>query len=143
MERCRVIDQLAIRKFGNILAELARYSVVGGVAFVADFGSLYVFTDLLGVYYLLSAALAFFLGLIVNYRLSVCWVFETRSVGSQRKEFVIFLTIGLVGLALNELFMWWATGMMGLHYMRSKAVSTGFVYLWNFFARKYILFNEG
>jgi putative flippase GtrA len=47
-----------------------------------DFGSLYVLTEYAGVYYLVSAAAAFLLGLSTNYALSVAWVFGTRAVSS-------------------------------------------------------------
>ncbi|MFQ6003571.1 MAG: GtrA family protein, partial [Candidatus Zixiibacteriota bacterium] len=56
-------------------------------------------------------------------------------------ELFIFSLIGIVGLGFNELFIWFFTEKVHLYYLLSKIVSTFFVYLWNFFARKYILFR--
>ena len=56
-------------------------------------------------------------------------------------EIGIFTCIGMIGLGLNELFMWAFTERVRLHYLMSKAVATVFVYFWNFFARKFILFR--
>jgi putative flippase GtrA len=121
--------------------QFIRYTAVGGVAFAVDFGSLFLLTDGFGIHYLTSAAVAFVLGLTVNYLLSVSWVFDLRALADRRKEFAIFAAIGLLGLGFNELFIWFFTEHIHFHYLISKACSTVLVFLWNFVARKYILFR--
>ena len=125
----------------NTLIQLFRYTFVGGVAFVVDFSSLFIFTEFLNLYYLISAAIAFLLGLITNYILSIVWVFYKRVFRSKLLEFGIFALIGIIGLCLNILLIWFFTEQIHFHYLLSKIASTVFVYLWNFFARKYILFR--
>lgn len=128
-------------KTDKLFIQLFRYTFVGGIAFVVDFGSLFALTEFFNVYYLTSAALAFILGLTTNYILSVLWVFNTRTVNKKWLEFVIFAVIGVVGLGLNELIIWFFTEKVLLHYLVSKIISTILIYLWNFFARKFILFK--
>jgi len=118
-----------------------RYGFVGGTAFIVDFGLLYVLTAYAGLYYLLSATISFLVGLVVNYILSIFWVFSRRSFSSRWLEFWIFAAVGVVGLGLNDLFMWLLTGMAGYYYLYSKVISTFLVFLWNFFARKLSLFR--
>ena len=125
----------------NTLIQLFRYTFVGGVAYVVDFGLLYSLTEFLNLHYLISAAISFILGLITNYILSIAWVFSKRKLNSKPLEFVIFTSVGIIGLGLNELFIWFFTEWVHFHYLVSKLVSTVFVYLWNFVARKYILFR--
>jgi putative flippase GtrA len=125
----------------TLFGQLCRYTIVGFIAFVFDFGTLYGLTHFLGVHYLLSAAAAFVLGLSVNYTLSIKWVFSRRTVRNGSAEFLIFALVGAAGLGLNELFIWLFTEIAHFHYLVSKIISTIFVYLWNFFARKYALFN--
>ena len=129
-------------KTNNTLVQLFRYTIVGGLAFVVDFGSLFAFTEYLGIHYLVSAALAFILGLFTNYLLSLMWVFSQRSMSSPLAEFLIFAAIGLIGLGMNEVLIWTLTEIVGFHYLASKLCSTGIVYLWNFFARKFTLFSQ-
>lgn len=136
-----VFTKLLAGKSDSLFIQLFRYTFVGGVAFLVDFGSLFAFTELLGIHYLISAAIAFILGLITNYLLSIIWVFTRRTLTNRWTELLIFSLIGVVGLGFNELFIWFFTEKVHLHYLLSKIVSTFFVYLWNFFARKYILFN--
>ena len=52
-----------------------------------------------------------------------------------------FAAIGVVGLALNDALIWLFTDCIGTHYMFSKIVAAAMVYLWNFFARKYLVFR--
>jgi len=125
----------------NTLIQLFRYTFVGGIAFLVDFCSLFIFTEFFYIHYLVAAAIAFILGLITNYILSVVWVFHKRTFSSKSLEFGIFALIGIIGLFLNVLFIWFFTEQLHFHYLFSKIVSTVFVYLWNFFTRKYALFH--
>ena len=122
--------------------QLFKYFFVGGIAYCVDFGSLFILTDIVKVHYLISAAIAFTLGLITNYTLSIIWVFSKRTVADKRLEFIIFSVIGLVGLGLNEVIIWFFTETAHFHYLISKIFSTVVVFFWNFFARKKILFSR-
>lgn len=124
------------------MLQLFRYGFVGGVAFLADYGTLYAATEYLHFHHLFSAALAFIIGLLVNYLLSTSWVFASRSQTDKKLEFLIFAVIGVIGLGLNELIIYLGTDVCGLHYMLSKLISTAIVFFWNFAARKLILFNK-
>ncbi len=136
------LHTLFVAPTNNTLLQLFRYGFVGGVAFVVDYGSLYVLTEFLSVPYLWSAAIAFILGLVTNYLLSISWVFKKNATMQRWQEFLFFAIIGVIGLGFNELIMYVGTDILHLHYMLSKLISTVIVFFWNFFARKYLLFNK-
>ena len=136
------LHTLFVAPTNNTLLQLFRYGFVGGVAFVVDYGSLYVLTEFLSVPYLWSAAIAFILGLVTNYLLSISWVFKKNATLQRWQEFLFFAIIGVIGLGFNELIMYVGTDLLHLHYMLSKLISTVIVFFWNFFARKYLLFNK-
>lgn len=129
-------------KTSNVFVQLFRYFFVGGVAFVADFGMLYVLTEYAGWHYLLSAAISFTVGLAVNYGLSIVWVFDSNVVKNRYLEFVFFALIGCVGLLLNAFFLYFFTEVCGFYYLYSKLVATVLVFFWNFGARRFILFRS-
>ncbi len=133
---------LFVAPTNNGLLQLFRYGFVGGMAFIVDYGTLFCLTQYAGVPYLWSAAIAFILGLIVNYLISIRWVFQHSEKMQIWQEFLLFAFIGVVGLGLNELIMYAGTDLVKLHYMISKLISTAIVFFWNFFARKFILFNK-
>lgn len=125
----------------KLLVQFVRYFFVGGFAFVVDFGLLYILTEYAGLHYLLSATLSFIAGLLVNYIISCLWVFNGSKFKNRLIEFLFFAAIGVVGLALNDALIWLFTDCIGTHYMFSKIVAAAMVYLWNFFARKYLVFR--
>ncbi|BDZ67311.1 hypothetical protein GCM10025860_07590 [Methanobacterium ferruginis] len=125
----------------NTLIQLFRYCFVGGAAFLVDFGSLFIFTEYFGIYYLISAAIAFILGLIANYVLSLSWVFNKRTLNNKKLEFGVFALIGIVGLGLNELFIYFFTDYLQIYYLISKILAAIIILFWNFFARKFTLFR--
>lgn len=138
----RIIEKLLVSSSNNTLLQLFRYTFVGGFAFVVDFGLLYTLTEFGDLHYLLSATISFVAGLVVNYVLSKLWVFTQSTYSNKRVEFLLFAIIGVIGLLINNVSIWLLSDVLGLWYMLSKAITTIVTYLWNFFARKYLLFNK-
>lgn len=122
--------------------QFMRYILVGALAFVVDFSFLFICTDLVGIHYLISASIGFIMGLIINYLLSIKWVFNRRNVENKLLEFQIFSIIGFFGLFLNEYLLWLFTDYFLIYYLFSKILAAIIILLWNFFARKFILFNS-
>lgn len=135
------IRKIFFNQSNNTLLQLFRYTFVGGLAFMIDFGLLFALTEYAGFHYLFSATISFVAGLIVNYLLSKVWVFTRSTIAKRELEFLIFAVIGIIGLLINNLFLWLLTNVIGLWYMFSKVLVTIITYLWNFFVRKLILFR--
>lgn len=129
-------------KANKLSIQFFRYFIVGGMAFVVDFAVLYLLTEFASLYYLFSACIAFTAGIAINYALSVTWVFDYRSVDNRVHEFAIFTLIGITGLGLNAALMWLFTELVGLHYLGSKMVAAALIFLFNFGARKALIFSD-
>jgi putative flippase GtrA len=136
------IRYIFIGETNSTFLQLFRYTFVGGAAFIADFGILYILTEYFKIHYLISAGISFILGLLINYFLSVKWVFNSRAMKNRTLEFLLFTLIGLIGLGLNELFLWILTDVLLIYYLLSKIFTAIIVYFWNFFARKFLLFRN-
>src|SRR5262249_48317497 len=139
MPRFRALFQ---GKTSNTLVQLFRYGLTGGLAFLLDFGSLYVLYHVFAVHYVGAAALAFLLGLATNYAVSVVWVFDQRTVKDPFVEFLMFALLGVVGLGITEATLLVLTGLWDVPVMVSKVVATGLTFMWNFGSRKLTLFSE-
>jgi len=135
------IKNLFFKPTNNVFLQLIRYTFVGGVAFLVDYGLLYVLTEYGHLYYLFSATLSFLFGLVVNYLLSKVWVFQRSVIQKKWIEFLVFSLIGVIGLIFTIFFLKIFTDYCSIHYMISKIITTIIVFLWNFLARKYIIFN--
>ena len=129
--------KLFLEKTDDTKLQFFRYLFVGGFAAVVNIGSLYVFTEFAHLYYLVANILGFLLGLLTNYLLSKWLVFSKENDLNKITEFIIYAIIGVVGLGLDTGFVWLFT-TIGIYYMIGKIISTGLVFIWNFFARKII-----
>ncbi len=137
-----LLKKFFITPTNHWMIQLFRYTFVGGLAFIVDFGTLFILKETFHIYYLIAAGIAFALGWLINYAISVVWVFPQKKFQNKTVEFLLFGAIGLVGLGLNEIFMFLLTDKVALHYLVSKIIATGGIYFWNFFARKFLLFNS-
>lgn len=123
----------------KLIAQIFKFSVVGGTAFLIDYGVMIALTELCGINYLISSGISFVVSVIYNYILSVRWVFEVDENGDKRKEFVVFIVLSLIGLGLNQLLMWVFVSMIHIFYMVAKIIVTAIVMLYNFITRKLFL----
>jgi putative flippase GtrA len=138
-----VVDQHGFRRPTAPLAyELVRYTVAGGLASLVDVGMLVVLTSGVGVYYLHAAAIAFGVGLLTSYLLSIAWVFQERRFQNPCVELGLFTLIGGLGLLWCGGCMWFLTEYAHLHYLCSKMGAALVVFLWNFLAKKWLLFHR-
>jgi putative flippase GtrA len=121
----------------NLLMQLFKFGLVGVVATVLDFLFLFLFTDVFGMYYLLSAAVSFVLSTLFNYAASMRFVFNSKfSKDEKTKELLLFTLLSVIGLLLNQFLMWFFVEKIALYYMLAKIVATFFVMAWNFISRK-------
>lgn len=121
--------------------EIFKYLIAGGFAFATDLAVLYGCTEWLGFHYLLSNIFSYSCGLVVAYILNTRWVFSYRRYASKtRKEFLIFTTIALIGLAISELVLLVLVSQASVYYVEAKIVATFFVTVFNFVAKKRLLF---
>lgn len=114
MEEKKVFGQTKKQLFWEIF----RFLLVGGTATVVDYLIFYVFRDLLlpasligGKTWdvcslIIATAFGFCAGLLVNWILSVKFVFravKNKEEAHSTKGFLIFTVIGLIGLGITEL----------------------------------------
>jgi putative flippase GtrA len=130
-----------VNKIASHLSQLTRYGIIGLVALFFDYSVLVILTEYAHINHLLSATAGFFVGLLVNYGLATRYVFKKGKLNNKKLEFIIYSVIGGGGLLFTIGLIWLLTDFLSIHYTISKAVAVGIVFLWNFYARKYILFN--
>ena len=131
-----------LAKSHSLVPQFARYTVVGGIATVFDYGTFIVLARALGWHYLLANACAFLVGIAVNYTLSTRWVFNHRNVNSHLAEFIVFAVVGVVGLGISQCTMLIGVEWVGLNYALAKLFAVGTQFIWNFGARKALLFRN-
>jgi len=122
--------------------QFAQYVLVGGLAFLVDFGTLFVLTDYADFHYLVSATAGFLLGLLVNYLICIRWIFDYRALSNVRHEFAVFAGVGVAGLVINNGLIYALTEWADIHYLGSKIVAAGLILIFNFSLRRTLLFSD-
>lgn len=135
-------------EYRDLAKELLRYSFVGVSSFFLDAFVLYlcenfIFNNAGEAGVLFSSAIGFIVGLIYNYIMSVKFVFKnTNNSKSLMENFIIFTIIGIVGFLLTQVGMIIGMKILSInHYMGVKIVVALLVFVWNYTARKIMVFK--
>ncbi|MCR4796984.1 MAG: GtrA family protein [Lachnospiraceae bacterium] len=135
-----------------LLEQILRFGVVGFISFFVDFGVYTLLCNVLDVHYIIAGFFGFVISVIVNYYLSMHYVFESRDDISKRREFIVFVILSAIGLLVNELILFicvdgiyyhwsWLNGWLSIKLMNmgAKVAATGVVMVYNFVTRKIFL----
>lgn len=123
----------------KLIEQFLKFGVVGVLAFLIDYGVLMLLNVGFGMNSVVAAAISFTASVVFNYLASMRFVFTHREDLSKTREFVIFVVLSVVGLAINEAVMWLGLQTVGgspFAVTATKVVATVIVMLWNFFSRK-------
>jgi putative flippase GtrA len=156
----------------SLFYEILRFLVVGGIATIADYAVYYLFRqwilppDLIAgsgawdtTSLIIATALGFCCGLIVNWIMSVKFVFrnvKNKEESRSKKSFLIFAVIGLIGLGITELGMHFGVKLLpdislfgSSDFLKlawkewiMKVVMTCIVLVWNYVGRKLFVFKS-
>ena len=127
------------KKTENLLIQIFKFGIVGGIAFLIDYIVLFCCKEFIGLSVLLSAAIAFTVSVIYNYIASVKWVFDVNKEKSAKKNFVIFIILSIIGLIITEIIMLIGSDIMKINYLIVKIIATVIVMVFNFITRKIFL----
>lgn len=155
------IKELFVGDTSHTGIQFFRSLFVGGMATVVDMLVMILFRELVHVPEGVAAVFGFIAGLAVNYIVSTYWVFAKAKVKNRLVDFIAFAVIGIIGLGLTQLIIepFATEGMFGTgwfvqwqlfggliptdkYYIIGKVLAVVIVYMWNFFARKFILYRK-
>lgn len=123
----------------DTVKQFSKFAVVGITSLAVDYILLLVLVELLHVDFLIATSASFLASVVVNYFLSMRYVFSRRDDLSRKREFTIFALLSAVGLGLNDLFMFVGVAVLSIGYQVMKLISTFMVTWYNFFSRRRFL----
>ena len=129
----------------SLMGQFLRYILTGGIAFFSDFAFFALCLYVLNWHYLVANLVALVVGLVLNYVLSILWVFTAcKRFFKKRKilEFSLFALVGVAGVGLNQLLMYLMIGVLGVNEIVAKMAAAAIVLMWNFGGRKLMLFRK-
>lgn len=153
------------KKYEKLIKEMLRYLVAGGSAFVFDLITKtllhsFVLPENMGVFSIfgfenevrvtLATAAGFTVGLIVNYIISIFFVFTEegqKEKGKGLKPFLIYLAVSLVGLLINIAITQLGCNLLSIGkedtfmFMFISCFAAGVVLIWNYVGRKLLIYK--
>lgn len=116
-----------------------KFCAVGLMGVFLNLGVLYLLTTSLGLFYLVSGAIAIETSLLFNFFMNKAWTFNDRGIVGARvvgKALVKDHTVRAGGMIINLLVLWILTSVFSLYYLLSQVVGIGASTLWNFGGNK-------
>lgn len=123
----------------TLLAQLAKFGIVGVIATLIDFGVMNLLHYGANLDILVANTAGFVISLIFNYLASMKFVFEHKEDMSRRREFAIFVVLSVIGLALNDGIVLAFNKGLALEANIAKIGATALVMMYNFATRKIFL----
>ena len=136
----------------KLLEQIFKFILVGGISFLVDFVVYTVMCNVIHIHYMIAGISGFVISVIVNYILSMRYVFKSKEDMRKEKEFIIFVVLSLIGMLLNSLILYvcidciyhdlqWLNKTISAEWMNivAKVVATSVVMVYNFVTRKIFL----
>ena len=119
-----------------------KYLIAGGTSTFVDLLFIYFFTDILGIWYLFSACLAFAVAFFVSFFLQKFWTFRDNDKELMYKQMRLYLTVALANLVLNAVLMFIFVDGFKVWYMLAQVMASGLVACESYFVYKVLIFNR-
>lgn len=127
----------------NLSGEFVRYFGASVVALFVDMMLFVIGMRVFEFSWILASIIGFVGGVALAYWLSIHRVFESRKMKDDPKsEFLLFASVGLVGLALTQALLWLFIEFLNFRAEVSRLASAALTFLVNFAVRKLILFSK-
>ena len=124
----------------EFLQKIAKFGVVGFIGMCVDFLVTWLLKEKLRVNKYIANSIGFSCAVINNFYLNLKWTFQVS--GQNTNVYLIkFILISIVGLGLNNMFVYIFSDRMRINFYASKALAVLCVFAWNFTANNYFNFH--
>jgi putative flippase GtrA len=119
--------------------KVLRFILAGGTSALSQIAILYLFTDILGLWYLYASILSFVIALFISFTLQKFWAFRDKAIRGVHAQFMKYAMIIFVGLLLNTTLMFLLVDLLHFWYILAQIITGALIAVFNFLSyRKYI-----
>ena len=130
-----------LRGWSGEFLRLIRFSLVGVLSTIVDFGLLMILSGPAQMPVLVANSISYSTGIAISFTLNRAWTFSDAREGTMWSQLVRFLAVSLAALAMNNGIVWLldtsispTIGQQQVGLVVAKAVATLVVLGWRFFA---------
>ena len=133
-EALNYFNLLMALRFGEGWQRVFKFGLVGISGILVNSLAMALFTDLAGIYYLASAALATLISSTWNFVFTEYWVFAAEQQAQGRlRRFVLFFIVNNAALLLRAPMIYGMTSILGMHYLVSNLISLIVLFVLRYF----------
>ena len=121
--------------------KIVRYFFVGGISAIIDISLFAIFAGYFKFPWAIVSVITFTIATLANYFLSIRIVFESESRYKKHHEILGVFIVSILALLLNQMFLYLFIEKINLHIVISKCITTGMLFLWNYYGRKKFVFG--
>ena len=119
-----------------------RYLFAGGSAAAANIITLYVLTEFMHVWYLLSSILALIVGFALSFILQKFWTFRNMPLNRVQVQLPLHILLSLFNLVLNTIFLYALVEWAHTWYILAQLISGAALACMNYFVYKWYIFPD-
>lgn len=126
----------------NKVPHVVLYLFVGGVAAVTDLVIFYILAEMLEMNYVLVSIIGFIVATMVNYILSIIFVFDTGARFKRLLEIFFVYAASTIGLVVHLTTLYILIDYFEYDKMVSKVIAIFCAFTFNYLSRKYYVFRK-
>ena len=115
-----------------------RYLIGGTFVFLVSIGLLYLFVDVLHVWYLWGTTATFVLSVGISFTVQKYWTFRDHSTDALKGQMGIYVILQTLNLAANDALMYIAVDKININHLVAQVCTTAIIAAWSFFAYRYL-----
>lgn len=125
-----------------IYKQLIRYLIGGTSVFLVSIGLLYIFVDVLGMWYLWATTAMFIISLGLSFLVQKYWTFRDHSTAGIKGQMGAYTILQVINLVANDGIMYVAVGRVDLPHLPAQVLTTAVVSAWSFWAYRYLFIGR-
>jgi len=123
-------------------AKIIKYLIAGVTATLVNFATVYLLTDIFGVWYLLSSSSGFIVSFGVSFYLQKFWTFSDKDKSRIYRQMIMYLGVAGLGFVVNDILMFAQVSIFGLWYMAAQFFTAAFLAFINYLFYNFIIFKK-
>jgi len=125
----------------QIIQKWVLYVAGGGTAALIDLLFLYIFTDIVGLHYLVSTVGSFCIAFLYGFLFQKYITFKSNA-GNFRKQMGLFFIFQIVWLGINAGLLWIFVDQLHFYYLYAAVFNKGLIFIRNFLMNYFYNFKS-
>lgn len=141
----RVVRSTAPEVYEKVLkhGQIVKFLLAGGTGAFVDLSTFYLFTYVIGLWYVASSALSFTAAFWVSFGLHKFWTFRDRDTHKIAKQTALYFLVAIANLCISTMLIYFFVDYLSVHKFISKICASAIIAIESFIIYRYVIFAKG